>query len=398
MIAERLAAPIFLGKEEIESAFAIVKRLFQEVDDARFILRSEGEAIDDDLERFLRNRRFFDFVELTNRLLHQQAMEARLTQAVANFVPSHRRSRQGKRQDHRRAFGQCSELTKHRLRRVTFDDALAAVAIEHGDLGEQQLEMVVELGHGADRGTRGAHGPALIDGDGRWDALDAFDVGLVHTVEKLARVGGKTLDIAALAFSVEDVECQGRFTRAADAGDDGERVEWNLDVEVLEIVLLGAADADRFSVHDPTLLQAIFLGEDAAKARTVNQIKGFFFIGKELQRGVLGVVDDVLGLFQREVDLPKQRRGNIHRPPQPAQLFLFIQQRFFVRRHRCLAFKLPMEGYNSSCANLLPLPQAVDESSFQSAAWHYSHAESRWKPSGSKAMGLWLVAAYELSF
>ena len=93
------------------------------------------------------------------------------------------------------------------------------------------------------------HRAALIDGDGRRDALDAFHVGLVHAVEKLARVGGKTFDVAALAFGVEDVERQRRFARTADAGDDRQRVQRNLEIEILEIVLLGAADVNGFAVQ-----------------------------------------------------------------------------------------------------------------------------------------------------
>src|SRR5512145_466935 len=121
--------------------------------------------------------------------------------------------------------------------------------MEDGDLGEQQLKMIMEFGHGADRGAGGAYGPALIDGNGRRDAFDGLNIRLVHAVEKLPRVGGKTLDVAALAFGVENIEGERGFARAADTGDDGQLIERNLDVEVLEIILPGAADVNCFSVH-----------------------------------------------------------------------------------------------------------------------------------------------------
>src|SRR6185369_8958032 len=174
------------------------------------------------------------------------------------------------------------------------------------DLGKEQLKVIVQLGHGADGGTRRAHGPALIDGDGRWNALDAFHVGLVHAVEELARVGGKTFDVAALTFSIEDVERQRRLSRTADAGDDGERVQRNIKIEILEIVLSGAADANGFFAHDFTLDQPVLFAQDAAKARAVNQIEGFLFIGKKLQRRVFGVLDHIAGLIQAQIDPPKQ--------------------------------------------------------------------------------------------
>ena len=95
------------------------------------------------------------------------------------------------------------------------------------------------------------HRAALIDGDGRRDALDAFHVGLIHAVEKLARVGGKTLDVAALTLGVQNVKRQGRFARAADAGHHRQGIEGNLDIEIFEIVLLGAADVDAFTLQRP---------------------------------------------------------------------------------------------------------------------------------------------------
>ncbi len=111
--------------------------------------------------------------------------------------------------------------------------------------------MIVQLGHRADGGARSSDRAALIDGDGRRDALDAFHVRLIHAVEKLARVGGKTLDVAALTLGVQNVKRQGRFARAADAGHHRQGIEGNLDIEIFEIVLLGAADVDAFTLQRP---------------------------------------------------------------------------------------------------------------------------------------------------
>ncbi len=69
----------------------------------------------------------------------------------------------------------------------------AAAAVQLRRAGEQQLQVVVQLGHGADRGARGAHRVGLVDGDRRRDALDRVDLRLVHAVEELARVGREGL-------------------------------------------------------------------------------------------------------------------------------------------------------------------------------------------------------------
>ena len=72
---------------------------------------------------------------------------------------------------------------------------------------------------------------------------------LVHAVEELPRVGREALDVAPLAFGVEDVEGEARLARAADPGDHRQRVERNVDVDVLQVVLFRADDVDRFAVH-----------------------------------------------------------------------------------------------------------------------------------------------------
>ena len=109
--------------------------------------------------------------------------------------------------------------------------AAAAAAVQLRRAREEQLQVVVELGHRADGRARGAHRVGLVDGDRRRDALDAVDLRLVHAVEELARVGREGLDVAALALGVERVEHERGLARAGHAGHDDE--------------LAGAAGRDR---------------------------------------------------------------------------------------------------------------------------------------------------------
>ncbi len=54
----------------------------------------------------------------------------------------------------------------------------------------------------------------LLDGDGRWDAIDRVRHRLVHAVEELPRVGAERLDVAALALGVDRIEREARFAGA----------------------------------------------------------------------------------------------------------------------------------------------------------------------------------------
>ena len=135
------------------------------------------------------------------------------------------------------------------------DDLLDALALDRrgrravrlADPGEQQAQVVVDLGDGADRRARVAPGALLVDRDGRRQAVDLVDVRLLHLAEELAGVGGQALDIAALALGVDRVEGEAGLAGAGQAGDDDEPVAREGDVDVLEVVLARAA-------HDELIL------------------------------------------------------------------------------------------------------------------------------------------------
>ena len=114
-----------------------------------------------------------------------------------------------------------------------------------GGAGEQQLQVVVQLGHRADRAAAGAHRVGLVDGDGRRHAVDTVDRRAVHAVEKLPRVGAEGLDIAPLAFGVQRVEHQAALARAAGPGDHRHLAGAQVEIEVLQVVLARTADADQ---------------------------------------------------------------------------------------------------------------------------------------------------------
>ena len=94
-------------------------------------------------------------------------------------------------------------------------DLLAALgAVRDADPRPEQAQVVVDLGHRADRRARVARGRLLVDRDRRREPLDRVDVGLLHQAEELARVGGERLDVAPLPLGVDRVEGKARLARA----------------------------------------------------------------------------------------------------------------------------------------------------------------------------------------
>ena len=109
--------------------------------------------------------------------------------------------------------------------------------------------MIIELRHRADGGSRGPDGVGLVDGDRRRYALDLVDSRLVHAIEKLACVGRKGFDVAALTLGVQGIKHQTGFARAAGAGHDRQFAGADIQIKVLEIVLACTANADKSVWH-----------------------------------------------------------------------------------------------------------------------------------------------------
>ena len=107
-----------------------------------------------------------------------------------------------------------------------------------------QLQVIVELGHRAHGGARTAHRVGLVNRNGWRHAFNTIDLGAVHAIEELSRIGAESFDIPALTFGIERVKHQARFTRTTGAGDHGELTGVKVEVEVLQVVLASAANAN----------------------------------------------------------------------------------------------------------------------------------------------------------
>jgi hypothetical protein len=117
-------------------------------------------------------------------------------------------------------------------------------AVRVADARVEQAQVVVDLGDRADGRPRVVRRRLLLDRDRRRQTLDQVDVGLLHQLQELARVGRQRLDVAALAFRVERVEGERALARPRQPGHDDEPVAREVEVEVLEVVRACAADAD----------------------------------------------------------------------------------------------------------------------------------------------------------
>eukprot|EP01041_Mallomonas_annulata_P015792 gene15792-33318_t len=75
-------------------------------------------------------------------------------------------------------------------------------------------------------------------------ALDMLDIGFLHHLQKLARIGGQRFHIAALPLGIDGVEGQRRLARPRQAGNDDQLVPGQVDIDALEVMLARTAHLD----------------------------------------------------------------------------------------------------------------------------------------------------------
>ncbi len=114
----------------------------------------------------------------------------------------------------------------------------------------EQLQMIIELRHGAHGGARVAHRIGLVDRNGGRHAFDLVNRRFVHAVQELSCVGREGFHITALAFGKQCVKHQRRFSRAAGPGDHRHFTGTNVQIKVFEVVLARAANADDSLGHE----------------------------------------------------------------------------------------------------------------------------------------------------
>ena len=124
-------------------------------------------------------------------------------------------------------------------------------AVRHADAGVQQTKIVVYLRDGAHGGAGILAGGFLIDSDGRGKPLDGIHLGLVQLSQEHTGIGGQGLHEAAVSLRVEGIECQGRFTRARQAGEHHQLAPGDRQINIFQIMHPRTADNDFVHIFTP---------------------------------------------------------------------------------------------------------------------------------------------------
>ena len=235
-----------------------LERLFERIRQPRGNIRPHHQAIHHDVdvvgEFLVECRHVGDLVEIAVDFdaLKTLAHELGEFLAVLALPAAHH----GREQIKPRAFRQRHDAIDHLRDGLALDRQPGRRRIGHADAGPQKPHVIVDLGDRADGRARIARGSFLLDGDGRRQAVDLIDVRLLHHFQELARVSRQAFDVAALALGINGVEGERGFAGAGQAGEHHQPVARNIEVDVFEIVLAGAANGDQAAVAQAASLPA----------------------------------------------------------------------------------------------------------------------------------------------
>src|SRR5437667_452509 len=104
---------------------------------------------------------------------------------------------------------------------------------------------MINLSHGRDRRFAATTSDTLLNRDTRRQTGDKIDIRSFELLHELPRVRRHAVEKSSLPFGEQNVERECRFTGTAQSGNDHHLIARNFDVDIFQIVLARAVDADR---------------------------------------------------------------------------------------------------------------------------------------------------------
>ena len=126
----------------------------------------------------------------------------------------------GRQDHHPRTLGQRKQVLDDLFRRLLADRLPATVATRLAQPGEEQAEIIVNLGHRGDGAPRVVVSRPPVDANRGLQSLDQVHVRPFHLMEELPGVYRKTFDVLPLPLGIEGVQCQGTLAGTARPGND----------------------------------------------------------------------------------------------------------------------------------------------------------------------------------
>ena len=152
---------------------------------------------------------------------------------MLSLAPTHNRSQKLKP----RPLRQLHDLICHLIDRLRIDLLPTLRTMRNTDPRIQKAEIVVNLRHRTNRGTRVTVRRLLIDRDRRRQSLNGIHIRLIHLSQKLAGIRRQRLHITSLPLCVDRIKCQRRLPGTTESGKYNKLVSRHVQIDLLQIVL-----------------------------------------------------------------------------------------------------------------------------------------------------------------
>ncbi len=231
--------------EQMRRAAADLEGALREI--ARFHNSLGIDHADNDVDGvFLEALQFSKLRDRNELPIDKESVES-LTLGPARDIGVKSFSRFDQRREHleRAALRRRLDLFHDRGQTLFFDRQIAVRTKLRSGFRKEQTKKMINLRHRRDGRFAAAAGDALLDRHTRRQTGDKIDIGFFELLDELPRVGRHAVEKSALSFGEQNVERECRFSRAAQSRDHDHLVARNFDVDVLEIVLARAVNADR---------------------------------------------------------------------------------------------------------------------------------------------------------
>ncbi|EFH21665.1 hypothetical protein NEIPOLOT_02542 [Neisseria polysaccharea ATCC 43768] len=194
------------------------------------------------LDVFFQLRYFVQLIDLAVHAHPRKTLRLQVGKEIDKLALTlaHRR----RQNHHTRVFRQLQYGIDHLRYGLARQRQIVFGAIRCADAGVQKAQVIMDFRYRADGGTRVVAGGFLLDGNRGRETFDQIDIGFVHHLQKLPRIGGKALDITPLPFGIQRVKRQRRLAAARQSCYHHELVARNVQIDVFQIMRARAADAD----------------------------------------------------------------------------------------------------------------------------------------------------------
>jgi hypothetical protein len=269
---------VLVRLDDDRTAVPVPQRGFERLGQPLLEFLAHLQPVDDDLDRVLGGLgelgRRVDLVDLAVDAHARETLGAQLDEELEMLalpVHDHRREDHEARLVVLRAAHRQRRIDhlRNRHRRKLLFRMVRTVRVAHTRV--EQAEVIVDLGDGAYRRSRIVRRRLLLDRDRRRQALDQVDIRLLHELQELPRVRRQRFDIATLPLGVQRVEGQRALARSGQARDHDQPMSRQIEIQVLEIVRAGTANADRIhaalALSSSDLLLVCLVGQSCVLPR-----------------------------------------------------------------------------------------------------------------------------------